>query len=105
MTQLILIGPSIYIKAFKEGFNKVFDIDNLKCFSSIELEEIICGCSSEPWDIDTLNENIIPNHGYDKKSQIYLGLLNMMKNFDNMDRKKFLLFVTGSPRLPLGGKI
>jgi E3 ubiquitin-protein ligase TRIP12 len=83
----------------------VFDITNLKCFTSLELEEIICGCSNEPWDIETLRENIIPNHGIDKKSRIYNELLEIMSQMSNFEKKKFLLFTTGSPRLPLGGKI
>jgi len=106
-------GISQYINEFKKGFNIVFPIKNLKCFQSKELEEILCGSTSEAWDYETLLDNIVPNHGYDKYrynyivyfSNIYKNLIEILISFDGMQKKQFLLFVTGSPRLPLGGKI
>ena len=59
-------GISPYINEFKKGFNIVFPIKNLRCFQSKELEEIVCGSYSDAWDNETLWENIVPNHGYDK---------------------------------------
>jgi E3 ubiquitin-protein ligase TRIP12 len=103
--KLCITGPMLQIEAFRTGFNRVFSINTLKCFTSQELEEIICGCSHEQWDINTLLENVIANHGYDKHSLIYKGLLNIMIEMNHIEKKQFLLFVTGSPRLPLGGKI
>jgi E3 ubiquitin-protein ligase TRIP12 len=93
----------IIIEAFKEGYNSVFNIDNLSCFSSVELEEIILGNDSSPWDYDNLYENIKTNHGYDKDSLIYHYLIQILSNFTSLEKKKFLIFATGSPRLPLGG--
>ena len=52
--------------SFRNGFNSVFPIKNLKAFTSTELEEILCASSQENWDYDTLYENINPNHGYYK---------------------------------------
>jgi E3 ubiquitin-protein ligase TRIP12 len=101
--KLLLSGIKPFAEAFKNGFNKVFPIDNLKCFTSSELEEVICGCSQENWDYDLLSENIIPNHGYDKNSYIFKGLLEIMVEMNSFERKFFLMFVTGCPRLPLGG--
>lgn len=102
--KFILTGIDPLIRAFKMGFNKVFKIESLKCFTNKELEEIICGCDDEAWDYDNLVENIIPDHGYDKNSLMYKGLLQIMINMNNLERKTFLQFVTGSPRLPIGGK-
>ena len=96
-------GQKCLIDSFKTGFNKVFPVENLKCFTSTELEEVICGCSQESWDMEVLLENILPTHGLDKGSMIYRGLLDIIMGMSNLDKKKFLLFVTGSPRLPLGG--
>jgi len=92
-----------HIEAFKFGFNSVFPITALKCFTSLELEEIIFGCPNDNWDYDILFENITPLHGFDKNSIVYKNLIKIMNEFDSLDKKKFLLFVTGSPRLPLGG--
>jgi E3 ubiquitin-protein ligase TRIP12 len=101
----MILGTIPYIDAFKNGFNKVFPINTLKCFTSTELEEVICGCSIESWDYETLLVNIVPNHGYDRNNIIYQGLLKIMVEMNNLEKKMFLLFVTGSPRLPLGGNI
>lgn len=103
--KIVLKIKDVVSPAFRNGFNLVFPIENLKCFTSSELEENICGCSSESWDSDTLIDNITPTHGYTKTSLIYTGLLEILSSMNNLEKKKFLLFVTGSPRLPLGGKI
>lgn len=107
---IVLIYESIcdngireYINIFKAGFNKIFDINILKCFKSSELEEILSGSENEQWDYLTLTQNIIPNHGYDKNSSIYKFLINILLEMKSIERKKFLFFVTGCPRLPLGG--
>jgi len=94
-----------YISAFKKGFNSVFDISYLKCFQSSEIEEILCGSVNETWDLDTLIENVVPNHGYDRNSAIYKYLISFMKELSATEKKKFLFFITGCPRLPLGGNI
>jgi len=101
--KLILSGIDTLVKAFKNGFNKVFKIESLKCFSNTELEEIICGCEYDAWDYESLLDNIIPSHGYDKNSQMFQGLIQIMLEMTSLEKKTFLQFVTGSPRLPLGG--
>ena len=96
-------GLQDYINAFKIGFNSVFDINYLKCFQSIELEELLCGSINEIWDLEVLTENIIPNHGYNKNSLQYKYLIVILMEMNPVEKKKFLFFVTGCPRLPLGG--
>ena len=91
------------INAFKSGFNLVFNIDSLKCFESKEIEETLCGSRDDKWEYEALYENVKPDHGYDKNSPTYKNLLNFMYELKSKDKKKFLLFVTGSPRLPVGG--
>lgn len=103
--KLCLSGIYPIVKSFKIGFNKVFNLDSLKCFTSTELEEIICGSEDENWQYDELLENIHPDHGLDKNSFIYKGLLQIMLDMNNKEKKRFLQFTTGSPRLPIGGII
>lgn len=103
--KLIFSGIDPLVKAFKKGFNKVFKIESLKCFTNKELEEIICGCEYDTWDYETLIENIIPSHGYEKNSPMFQGIIQVMLNMNSIEKKIFLQFVTGSPRLPLGGNI
>ena len=66
------------------GFNKVFNIESLKCFSDTELEEVICGCEDDNWDYNNLMENIIPSHGLDKNSLMFQGLLQIMLDMNKM---------------------
>ena len=98
-------GVQDYINAFKIGFNTVFDINYLKCFQSNELEELLCGSINEDWDLEILTENIIPNHGYNKNSLQYKYLITLLMEMNALEKKKFLFFVTGCPRLPLGGNL
>lgn len=98
-------GISDLKNSFKTGFNLVFPIDNLKAFYSKEIEESLLGSVEYNWQYEDLYENIIPNHGYDKNSSIYKYLLKLMLEIDNEQKRKFLLFITGTQRLPYGGNI
>ena len=88
---------------FKQGFEKVFPIKYLKCFNSLELEEIICGSNQEQWSSELLENNILTNHGYNKSSKTLSFLIKFLLSLDSIERKAFILFVTGCPRLPIGG--
>ncbi len=108
---LLIDGVKDLINAFIEGFNKVFNIKLLKSFSSNEIEDFICGSENtdknsndnEIWSYENLTSNIIPMHGLNKNSLVYKGLIEILLNMSKKERKMFLLFVTGSPRLPIGG--
>ena len=97
----------VQISAFKKGFNSIFPIESLKSFSTVEeLEEMICGTdkNDEDWtNIQSLSENVIPAHGYHSKSIEYRNFLKFLSSLAKEERRKFLKFVTGSPRLPNGG--
>jgi len=90
------------LEAFKEGFNTVFPISNLKFFKPSELENIICGDKEFPWEISILQQNIIPVHGYDYLSPQYTFFLKYLSKLSKEKQRLFLQYVTGSPRLPLG---
>ena len=66
LNSLCYEGIKDSIDAFKKGFNIIFPYTSLNCFSSSEISEFLCGNSREQWDFETLNEYVIPNHGYDK---------------------------------------
>lgn len=103
----VMLGKSIrpQIDAFKKGFGR--DMDFLKVLKSEEIEMIICGNNDDEqeWTIQNLKEHIIPAHGYHENSQTYLDLLKYMVQMSIDKRRQFLTFVTGSPRLPLGGML
>ena len=98
-------GIDAVITAFKSGFNQVFNIENLKCFHPREIEEDLCGSAEIIWNCETLLEYVRPDHGYDKASKTYKFLINFMCELDKVSQRNFLAFVTGSTRLPLGGKL
>lgn len=50
-----------------------------------------------------LIENTRCDHGYSHSSQVVKDFLEILTEFNPEERRKFLLFVTGSPRLPVGG--
>lgn len=43
------------------------------------------------------------DHGYDMGCRLVQDFLEMLVEFDQEERRLFLSFCTGSPRLPLGG--
>jgi E3 ubiquitin-protein ligase TRIP12 len=43
------------------------------------------------------------DHGYNTDSKTVKNLAQMMESFSTSERREFLMFVTGSPKLPLGG--
>lgn len=89
-------------KAFMEGFSKVFPINSLIIFSPPELVELF-GNAEEDWSYDSLTSGIIANHGYTKESPAIKSLINILVNFDKDEKREFLQFLTGAPKLPIGG--
>ncbi|KAL8214456.1 hypothetical protein R6Q57_003905 [Mikania cordata] len=95
-------GISRQMDAFKSGFNQVFPINDLQIFTDEELERLLCG-ESETWNSNQLSDLIKFDHGYTASSPPILHFLDVIKEFDYEQQKAFLKFVTGAPRLPLGG--
>jgi hypothetical protein len=89
--------------AFRQGLEELVDLDKYKQFDWNEIEDLVCGAGLEKWDLEALAEAIVPAHGYTKNSTTYVNLLTVLSQFSQQDRRLFLTFVTGSPRLPIGG--
>eukprot|EP01016_Furgasonia_blochmanni_P003855 TRINITY_DN1150_c0_g2_i4.p1 TRINITY_DN1150_c0_g2~~TRINITY_DN1150_c0_g2_i4.p1 ORF type:complete len:382 (-),score=52.78 TRINITY_DN1150_c0_g2_i4:60-1157(-) len=90
--------------ALREGFSRVLPLSSLNCFSSEEINKFVCGASDgDKWDLATLQEHVMPAYGYTRNSESYNNILMIMTEFNVEDRKTFLKFVTGCPRLPFGG--
>jgi len=88
--------------AFAAGFTEVFPIRHLRAFTPEELDLLFNG-SRDRWDKDSVIESLKFDHGYTRSSRAVGFLLEVMCEFSEMDRRMFLKFVTGSPRLPVGG--
>lgn len=52
-----------------------------------------------------LNESIKADHGFNIDSRAIRDLVGVMATYDGPARRAYLQFITGSPRLPVGGEL
>ncbi|KAF9560690.1 Ubiquitin fusion degradation protein 4 [Mortierella alpina] len=95
-------GVQAQVAAFQEGFNRVFSIQDLAGFRSEELVNLF-GSGEEDWSYETLMDSIKADHGFRSDSPAFINLLQVMSEFSVEERRQFLQFITGSPKLPIGG--
>ncbi|KAF1850077.1 uncharacterized protein K460DRAFT_272848 [Cucurbitaria berberidis CBS 394.84] len=88
--------------AFRAGFTEVFPYSALKAFTPDELV-MLFGRTDEDWSLETLMDSIKADHGYNFDSKSVRNLLQTMSEFNMQQRRDFLQFITGSPKLPIGG--
>ena len=100
----LLEGVSRQMESFREGFESVFPLARLNMFYAEELEKVFCG-SETVWDTKTLMESFRPDHGYNTDSRAIQSLFEVLSAYSLEEQRDFLRFVTGSPRLPVGGKL
>ncbi|XP_069701943.1 E3 ubiquitin-protein ligase TRIP12 isoform X2 [Periplaneta americana] len=105
----LMEGVSRQMEAFREGFETVFPLSQLQMFYPEELEAVFCGGgvatggSGSGWDVKTLMECCRPDHGYTPDSRAIRFLFEILSLYDREEQRQFVQFVTGSPRLPVGG--
>ncbi|KAK6837701.1 hypothetical protein RU639_001105 [Aspergillus parasiticus] len=95
-------GVQRQVEAFREGFSQVFPYSALRTFTPAELV-MLFGRADEDWSIETLMDSIKADHGFNMDSRSVRNLLQTMSELDAQQRRDFLQFVTGSPKLPIGG--
>jgi E3 ubiquitin-protein ligase TRIP12 len=111
-------GAQVQAKAFRDGFSKVFPIMDLQAFSADELV-MLFGNSDEDWAIESkihsntgfgnadtsvaLLEALKADHGFHVESRAIRDLVEIMSSYEPPMRRAFLQFITGSPKLPIGG--
>ncbi|OCH91486.1 hypothetical protein OBBRIDRAFT_775037 [Obba rivulosa] len=95
-------GAQPQAKAFREGFSKVFPISDLQAFTADELV-MLFGNADEDWSIETLSEALKADHGFNVESRAIRDLIDVMAEYDVPTRRSYLQFITGSPKLPIGG--
>ncbi|XP_033337253.2 E3 ubiquitin-protein ligase ctrip isoform X1 [Megalopta genalis] len=93
------------MEAFREGFESVFPLSQLRLFFPEELEAVFCGHAQTggKWDVKTLSECCRTDHGYTPDSRAIRFLFEVMSKYSSEEQRQFVQFVTGSPRLPVGG--
>ncbi|XP_011296686.1 probable E3 ubiquitin-protein ligase HERC4 isoform X3 [Fopius arisanus] len=87
--------------AFYNGFHKVCGGHVLKFFLSHELMALIVG--NENYDWKELEENAGYNEGYTKNDPTIVMFWEIFHELSLEEKKKFLLFLTGSDRIPIQG--
>ncbi|KAF9778308.1 hypothetical protein BJ322DRAFT_1114126 [Thelephora terrestris] len=95
-------GIQAQAKALREGFSKVFPIKDLATFTVDELV-MLFGNSDEDWSEETLGEALKADHGFTADSKAIQHLIEIMAEYDSATRRSYLQFITGSPKLPIGG--
>ncbi len=100
---LLDTGIRAQMTAFRQGFNRIFPLEHLEIFYEDEIEDILCGDSNEAWTPESLTAAIKCDHGYSSSSPPVVALINVLSDLDPTDKRRFLKFVTGAPRLPAGG--
>ncbi|KAI9769081.1 MAG: Ubiquitin fusion degradation protein 4 [Geoglossum simile] len=95
-------GVQKQVDAFRSGFSLVFPYSALKAFTPDELV-MLFGRVEEDWSLETLMDSIKADHGFNMDSKSVKNLLQAMSELSMPERREFLQFVTGSPKLPIGG--
>lgn len=98
----ILSGVRKQVESFIAGFSDVFPYSSMLIFSPSELVKLL-GNADEDWSYETLISAIHADHGYTTDSPSVQSLITLMTRFSKPERRLFLQFLTGSPRLPIGG--
>lgn len=99
---ILMRGISKQVMAFQEGLSSLLPQCFMQLFSIIELNDLM-GHSPEDWTLATLEKCIETDHGYSLESKAIRNLLAIISEFLEIERREFLQFLTGSPRLPIGG--
>ena len=86
--------------SFERGFYRVFNRDLCKILSPEELELIICG--TQTLDFNEL-KRVCKYEEYTKDSETIKQFWEVLLEFNEEEKKKFLSFVTGCDRAPIGG--
>lgn len=88
-------------KAFNQGFQKVCGGRIIKLFRSHELMSVVIG--NEEYDWDQFEANCEYKNGYTHTDQQARWFWEVFHELSLEDKKKFLLFLTGSDRVPIQG--
>ena len=90
------------VESFRSGFGSILPLDALRVFRADELA-MLFGQSEEDWSEATLRRSLVPDHGFNSESRQFQDLIAILAGFSVEERRTFLQWLTGSPRLPIGG--
>lgn len=99
---VLAAGVERQIRSFIDGFTKVFPYTSLLLLTPDEIVQM-SGRVKEDWSSETLYGSLVADHGYSMDSSTIHNLIYVMTTFNDQERRLFLQFLTGSPKLPVGG--
>ncbi|XP_047449633.1 probable E3 ubiquitin-protein ligase HERC4 isoform X2 [Mugil cephalus] len=88
-------------EAFRTGFFKVCNIDVVEFFQPEELQAVMVGQENYDWDV--FKQNTVYEGDYHAGHPNILIFWEVFETMTPEEKKKFLLFVTGSDRVPFLG--
>ncbi|CDJ67695.1 E3 ubiquitin-protein ligase, putative [Eimeria necatrix] len=88
--------------AFEDGFYRCVDKTTISLFRPEELQLLLLG-KEEELDVSLLQKAATYQDGYTKDSRAISMFWNVCQTFTQEEKKKLLMFITGSDRVPLGG--
>ncbi|XP_076636822.1 HECT and RLD domain containing E3 ubiquitin ligase 4 isoform X2 [Colletes latitarsis] len=91
----------VHFKEFHKGFHKVCGGRVLELFHSYELMAVVVG--NEDYDWEELEKNAMYKEGYTKNDPTIQLFWQVFRELSLEEKKKFLLFLTGSDRIPIQG--
>jgi len=97
------IAPQL--RAFMTGFAKFASLRALRVFTSHEICSLFSSSvrNYTPWRKSDLEAAIVCSHGYSIGDRQVQQLLDVLCGLDAQEQRLFMRFVTGAPRLPIGG--
>ncbi|CEH13488.1 ubiquitin-protein ligase [Ceraceosorus bombacis] len=102
ISHTLVHGVKPFVRAFRRGFTLIFPISAMASFTADELV-MLFGNTEEDWGESTLLSAIKPDHGFNSESAAFRDIISIMASFGLNDRRRFLQWLTGSPKLPIGG--
>lgn len=90
-----------HFTAFNDGFHKVCGGKVLELFHSHELMTLVVG--NENYDWEEFERNAEYKNGYTKNDQTIRLFWEVFHELPLEEKKNFLLFLTGSDRIPIQG--
>lgn len=98
---LLLESIEPQFRALKEGFMKVLDTDILQIFHAEELMQLVSGQEVVDWEeLEAVTEYKAPFHKDHPTIRLFWAVFH---GFATEEKKKLLLFLTGSDRIPMLG--
>ncbi|KAG8311112.1 putative E3 ubiquitin-protein ligase herc4 [Homalodisca vitripennis] len=91
-----------HFRAFRDAFHKVCGGRVLQLFHAHELMAVVVGNENYDWEI--LENNTIYKGGYSSSDPTIRMFWEVFHELPLTEKKKFMLFLTGTDRIPIQGK-